>query len=229
MGFFDFLKSKEPQEEAKLVSEGEQHLRDPYHTAEARVIITKLPTDLETLRLDDIRKNAEAVVNYLRGLAKDVEAYRSVKPGLAQERVRDAISKKVKFIAQRGLEIRNLIALLETHYYQVLLDALAQLHVLTNDPFLDVTKRRLQQDLVIEKDAEAKLTKVIGYDLLLNAEKNPHFQEELAKVVHARELHKDVQDLLSMINKDVLDQKNGLLARIRQERIVEALRIKATV
>ncbi len=232
MGLFSFWKKKDLSEErVETVVEKEeaQKLHDPYHSAEVRSLLANVPRDMQHLKLEQIERNAETIVNYLRALTKDLSSYANTKDEASHEKYKQMISTKMKMITQRGLELRNLIGLLESHHYQVLLDLLEKVHAQTQDDFLLSLKKRLLEDLQVEKDVEANLMKIIAYDELLNGEKNPNVGAEIAKVAQTREINQDMNRLVALINTDILDKKDGMLARIRQEKILEALRIKSTV
>ena len=232
MGLFSFLKKKEFSEESVetvVAKEEAQKLHDPYHSDEVKSLLANVPRDMEHLKLEQIERNAETIVNYLRALTKDLSGYASTKEDVVREKYKQNISTKIKMITQRGLELRNLVGLLESHHYQVLFDLLDKVYAQTQDEFLLELKKRLEKDMLIEKDVEAKLLKIIAYDALLNVEKNPNVGAEIDKVAQAREINNDINELIAVVNTDILDKKNGMLARIRQEKILEALRIKATV
>ena len=209
------------QHQESLVSDGlEEHqpvLTLRSNNTEASNILNTLKLNFKALALDRLESEADAINSYLKGLIKDLTIYQTVKPDkIKVEEAISSISGKIKLITIHGLELKNLLAGLEDHYYSPLIDALKKVYLHVSREEIRVLIETLDQELALVKDLDSQVTRVIGYNDLFNPDKNPKYKEEIEKEALKRVVHGDLNDLIDKILIRLIDKSLSLKLKIEK-------------
>ena len=121
MGFWNSLFGKK-EVKVELPKEEEKELL-PSVDKEINERLDSIDLDIESLALDKIRSEAEAISSYLKGLMQDINKYSNLMDKKEmQKQIIKSITGKIKVITQHSLELKNLIAHVEQRYHDYLLE-----------------------------------------------------------------------------------------------------------
>ncbi|GEM_PF-2430928 len=188
-----------------------------FHREEILEIINNVKLDLNDLALDRMEGEAETINSYLKGLIKDLNNYQSVKQDKQKtEAIISSIGGKIKLITLHGLELKNLLASLEDHYYVPLLETLKKVYLKLSREEIRIMSENLEKELSLVKDLESQITRVIGYNDLFNPDKNPKHKEEIEKEAIKRIVHGDLNDLVDKLLNIIVDKSRGIKASIEK-------------
>ncbi len=185
-------------------------------------MLNSFKIDFSSLALDRIESEAETLNNYIKGLIKDLSSYEDFKH--EKDRIKtiiSAIGGKIKAISNHGLELKNLLASLEDHYYVPILDLLKKANKKKNS--LDITKiiSDLENDLKLVRGLDTSLTKVIAYHKLFNPEKNDKHSEAIEKEAAKRIIHGDLNALVDDLLVVVVNKSLGIKNKIENNNPLE--------
>ncbi len=201
----------------------DQNLDTALETSELLDILNIASVDKASLGLDKISSEAETISNYCKGLIKDLGNYQDLKDEKDKiEPVIKAIGGKIKVINNHSLELKNLLANLEDHYYNILIEALAKVNEKVKKDGIDMIINDLKKDLELVKKLDAQLTNVIGYNDLFNIDKNPEYKSEIEKEAMKRVIHGDLNRLLDGLLNIVVDRSLGIKAKIDRSNPIDA-------
>ncbi len=229
MGWFGLGKKEVSQAavDAALEKKTEEARHDdPYQSVEVRDFLGQIRVNQENVRLHAIQQNADTLLHYLQLLTQDLGLYASAKDEAQKEKQKQGIATKVKMITQRSLELKNLIALLGPHYFEILKGRLLTLFEMTKDKEVEEVIRNIDADMNKIGEVDACLSRIVRYNELLNGEKNQNFGEEIVRAAQAHEIHKDIEQFVRIIRTVVLDRNKGVIGKIQQEKWVAALKRK---
>lgn len=171
----------------------------------------------DSLALDRIESESETLSSYCKGLIKDLGNYHDFKNEKEkQELAIKSISGKIKVINNHGLELKNLLATLEDHYYTPIIEVLKRVYEKSEKDELKKLIESLEKDLNLVKELDSQITKVISYHELFSQEKNPKYKEEIEKEVIKRIIHEDLNDLLSKILMTIVDKSISIKVKIQR-------------
>lgn len=189
--------------------------------AELLQLLDSIKIDVRDLALDRIESEAETISSYAKGLIKDLVIYQDFKN--EKERLENtikAIGGKIRVIKNHGLELKNLLAILEDHYYNPIIGVLKSINEKSKNDKIQKMIDDLEKDLNLVTDFDAKITRVVGYNELFSSDKNPKYKEEIEKEAIRRIVHGDLNDLLDIILLAV-DRTLGLKAKIEKSNPLE--------
>src|SRR3989344_837766 len=173
---------------------------------EALEILDSVKIDKENLALDRIENEGETVYNYAKSVIKDLSKYDNLKNKKDQvKEALNAIKGKFKHINIHSLELKNLLANLEDHYYVEVID--------------DV-----ENDLELVKQLDSQLTKVIAYNDLFNPEKNKDYESAIEREAEKRLIHGDLNDLIDRILITVVNKSIGIKNKIERNNPLEQVK-----
>lgn len=186
-------------------------------------VLNSVSVDLDYLAIDRIQSESETIGSYVKALIKDMAAYQDLKEdnNKIEEAVR-GIGGKIRVIAVHSLELKNLLANLEEHYFNPLLEALRKVNEKLNNEGMAKLILSVENDLNLVKALDTQITRVAGYDSLFNSAKNPDYKAEIEKEVSKRIIHGELNELLDTILVAVTDRSLSVKARIERNSPLEA-------
>ena len=185
-------------------------------------ILNSVNINIENLALDKIQSESEAISSYVKGLIKDLSTHQDFKDEKEKrEQAINSIGKKIKLINQHGLELKNLLANLEDHYYVPVISSIKKVKEKIKNENLQKLINDLEYDLGLVALLDSHVTKVIGYDELFNPYKNPKFKDEIEKEAEKRVINGDLNDLLSKILTAVTDRSISVKSKIEKVNPIE--------
>ncbi len=230
MKFLDKVKSlfkkkkhhKKHEEEKTEEPKKEDEFQQAIERSELYDILNSVKINNEDLALDRIESEADTITNYVKGLIKNLSNYNDFKndKDRIEESVR-GIAGKIKQVAIHGLELKNLLANLEDHYYKLVIETLKKANEKAKNEDLDNLIKTLEEDLRLVQDLDAQLTKVAGYDGLFNPDKNTGYKEEIEKEAAKRIVHGDLNDLLDRLLNTVVNKSIGVKNKIENSNPLE--------
>ena len=169
-----FVKEEPTEEEKKNLEENQEEFSaTKLENQELLQILDSAKIDINDLALDKIESEAETISSYCKGLIKDLSLHQDYKNEKEKlENVIKAIGGKIKVINNHGLELKNLLANLEDHYYVPIIGILKKLNEKANKDEIQKLIDKLDKDLQLVKELDITLTKVVGYNDLFNPDKN---------------------------------------------------------
>ncbi len=190
-------------------------------TVDEMALLGNIKIDLEDLALKKLESESETVNTYLKMLMKDISAYQNNKNDkIKQDLNGKSISTKVKKITMHSLEIKNLLSIIETHYFEVLLAPLKKINEKYKNDKLNEFIKPLENNFELIKKIETQLTKIIAYDELLNPEKNKNFNMAIESEVTKGKVHHDISELYSILSQS-LSKTLGIKSSIEKSKILE--------
>ncbi len=196
-----------------------------YNKEEALEILDSIKIDIDSLALEKIQSEAETLNSYAKMLIKDISNYQDFKD--EKDKVEAAIkgiAGKIKVINNHGLELKNLLANLENHYYSILIKGFKKLYEKTENDDVQKVINDIEKDLQIIKNLDTKITKVIGYNELFNPEKNPEYKKEIEKEAVKRIIHGDLNELISNMLFGVIHTSLSAKSKIEKFDYVEIIK-----
>src|SRR3989344_5936834 len=214
-----FVKEEPTEEEKKNLEENQEEFSaTKLENQELLQILDSAKIDINDLALDKIESEAETISSYCKGLIKDLSLHQDYKNEKEKlENVIKAIGGKIKVINNHGLELKNLLANLEDHYYNPIIDVLKQIGEKSKKEDIQKLVWVVEGDLNLVKELDTYLTKVIGYNDLFNPDKNPQYKEEIEKEAMKRAIHGDLNNLINHILNTVVNKSLGIKAKIQKE------------
>ena len=173
--------------------------------------------NIPALSLKKILEYADTIVVYLKLLIKQLTDFNAAKDESKRQRLAESISITTKYLNLNGLELKTLLGHLERHYYEPLLNSLNQTLSRTPRPEHQQHLTQTQDHLNTVKELDTLLTRLIGYNALLNKERNPTFAKDIQNEVEKQELDKELQALAAKITIALLDKKTSILKAITPE------------
>lgn len=180
-------------------------------------ILNEININKEELALDKIQGEAETINTYVKGLIKDLTVHQDFKHDKEKtEQVIKSIGSKIKLITNHGLELKNLLANLEDHYYRPLIDQIKKLNEKLNKEEVQKIINDLENDLNLVRILDTQMTKVIGYNELFNQDKNLKYKEEIEKEAVKRVVHGDLNELTGKILATITDRSISIKSKIEK-------------
>lgn len=218
--------SETPEQEIKPAEEIKAPIEETQLTLEEKQefleLLNSVNINLEDLALDKMQSESEAINSYVKGLLKDLSNHQDFKKEKEkQEQAINSIGKKIKMINQHGLELKNLLANLEDHYYVVVLDTIKKVNDKAKNEQIQKLIDDLEHDLGLVALLDSHITKVIGYNELFNPENNQKFKEDIEKEAAQRVIHGDLNELLSKILTAVTDRTISIKSKIEKYNPIE--------
>ncbi|MBI2148445.1 hypothetical protein HYU23_02100 [Candidatus Woesearchaeota archaeon] len=215
--------SEENKTETVEASEQKEHVQEEkievpsYNKEELIGILDSYKIDNKDFALEKIQSEAETIHTYVKGLVKDLNSYQDFKNEKEKiEHVIKSIGSKIKLITNHGLELKNLIANLENHYYEPLIDNIRKVNEKAKKEEIKNLISDLEHDKNLMKTLDTQITKVVGYNELFNPDKNPKFKEDIEKEATKRVVHGDLNDLLNRILEAVTDRVISAKSKIEK-------------
>ncbi|HLC58756.1 MAG TPA: hypothetical protein VJI68_02750 [Candidatus Nanoarchaeia archaeon] len=192
---------------------------------EALEILDSVKIDKENLALDRIENEGETVYNYAKSVIKDLSKYDNLKNKKDQvKEALNAIKGKFKHINIHSLELKNLLANLEDHYYVVVIDILKKVNDKVNNDEISKVIDDVENDLELVKQLDSQLTKVIAYNDLFNPEKNKDYESAIEREAEKRLIHGDLNDLIDRILITVVNKSIGIKNKIERNNPLEQVK-----
>src|SRR3989344_2630214 len=139
----NLFKKEEPKEDT-IKNENQDILNE----------LNSIKIDKQTLMLEKIDQESETIKRYLDELTSDLVKNKS--------EIYNLISTKIRKITIHGLELRNLLTSLETHYFEPLIDILKRLQERVHRLEIDTIIHELEQDYEIIIGLEKQLAILIA-------------------------------------------------------------------
>ncbi|HIH25695.1 hypothetical protein J4476_03250 [Candidatus Woesearchaeota archaeon] len=216
MGFWNSLFGKK-EVKVELPKEEEKELL-PSVDKEINERLDSIDLDIESLALDKIRSEAEAISSYLKGLMQDINKYSNLMDKKEmQKQIIKSITGKIKVITQHSLELKNLIAHVEQRYHDYLLENFKWVNEKKENEDIKNLIKELEEDKETIKALDTKLTRIIYYDEIFNPDKNKEYEGNIHKEVEKMEIHTNINDLTTHLLNGVLDKVNGIISRIQKK------------
>ncbi len=175
-------------------------IKEAVAKSELLEILSSAKPDHDSLALDKIQGEAETIANYIRALLKDLDQLQpEAKEKKHLESALDVIGKKIKMIARHSLALKNLLAILEDHYYSPIIGALSKVNKKVNKKEIQELIERVEKQRQSTAAMDSSLTRLIGYDEIFNPERNPEYRIEIEKEAKKRLLHGHLNELLDSI------------------------------
>ena len=152
----------------------------------------------------------------MKGLLKDIEFYQDQKEDHLKEEIANSISTKIKHIIVHGLELKNLLGIIEDQYYNYLIENLEKI---SKD--LSEILEKLKNDRKLIQDTETELGKLVVYDYKLNSERNVNFKEEINEAIKSSTLKEDINNLINNIYEVITNKELSLRSKIEKQDILE--------
>src|SRR3990167_9294887 len=93
-------------------------LKSASEKSELLDILDSVKINYESIGFEKMQSDAEAIANYVRSLLQDLNKFQPhIKDKKQIDGIIEAIGRKIKLIARHGLALKNLLAILEDHYY----------------------------------------------------------------------------------------------------------------
>ncbi|MBS3174381.1 hypothetical protein J4440_00700 [Candidatus Woesearchaeota archaeon] len=220
MGWIDKLKNLFKKKDEK--EEFPCHLQPPLpknlliYPSENRIvngmdntILNSIHIDKEVLAFDRIVIETKELNSILKDLMYSINSYENKKE------LNDEISLKIKNATMHGLELKNLLGILEEQYYNLLINNLKKMKK-------DVKSLigNLESDKNRFIDLETELAKLVVYDYRLNSERNLNYEHEIKEEIKNNDLRNDIEKLNEML---IIIPELG--EKIEHEDIIEDARI----
>src|SRR3989344_681693 len=216
MGFWNSLFGKK-EVKVELPKEEEKELL-PSVDKEINERLDSIDLDIESLALDKIRSEAEAISSYLKGLMQDINKYSNLMDKKEmQKQIIKSITGKIKVITQHSLELKNLIAHVEQRYHDYLLENFKWVNEKKENEDIKNLIKELEEDKETIKALDTKLTRILYYDEIFNPDKNKEYEGNIHKEVEKMEIHTNINDLTTHLLNGVLDKVNGIISRIQKK------------
>ena len=194
----------------------------PYKADTLLEILDSVKINNNDFALEKIQGEAETISSYVKGLIKDLVLHQDFKNEKdKQEQIINSIGKKIKLINNHGMELKNLLANLEDHYYNPLINTLKKVNEKAKKDEIKKLVDNLELDLNLVKILDTNITKVIGYNELFNPEKNPDHKDEIEREAVKRVVHGDLNELLNKILTAIVDRSIGIKAKIEKVNYIE--------
>ena len=172
-------------------------------------ILNSIHIDKEVLAFDRIVIETKELNSILKDLMYSINSYENKKE------LNDEISLKIKNATMHGLELKNLLGILEEQYYNLLINNLKKMKK-------DVKSliSNLESDKNRFIDLETELAKLVVYDYRLNSERNLNYEHEIKEEIKNNDLRNDIEKLNEML---IIIPELG--EKIEHEDIIEDARI----
>ena len=185
-------------------------------------ILNSVDIDMNKLALDRIESEADTIASYVKSMTKNIGTYQDFKDD--KDKIEEAIKGiggKIKVITTHSMELKNLLAALEDHYYSPILDALKKLNDKANKDEISKLIVDVEKELRLVQELDTQITKIVGYNEFFNPEKNPNYREEVEKEASKRIINGDLNELLDKILITVVNRSLGLRAKIEKNNPIE--------
>lgn len=210
------------EKEETLIEEKKSEFDQSVEKSELFDVLNSVNIDITYLALDRIENEADTVANYVKGLIKDLGTYNDFKDDKQKMEVAvRGIGGKIKQIAIHGLELKNLLANLEDHYYEPAIETLKKVNEKVNKEEIAKLIENTENDLKLAQELDSQITKVVGYDGLFNPDKNSKYKEEIDKEAIKRIVHGDLQALLDKLLNLIVNRSLGIKSKIEKENPLE--------
>ena len=217
------------QEEEQVSIKENEEISEPkkittYNKQEVDSILNSITIDKESLSLKKLESEAETLNSYLKGLVKDIANYEgNLDDKDKKSAAANGISAKMKHIILRGLELKNMVAMVEDQYYEELISQLKKLHEKVQKEKIKEIIGELEKDHESLRELENELGKLVVYDYKLNSERNVDYLNAIDEAVKNKTLSEDVNSLISKLLA-ITDKTAGLRNKIERNNIIEKVR-----
>ncbi len=195
---------------------GGADLKSAAEKSELLDILDSVKINYEYLGFEKMQGEAEAIANYVRSLLQDLDKFQPhIKDKKQIENIIEAIGRKIKLIAMHGLALKNLLAILEDHYYAPVAEALKKVNEKINKKEIHNIIDNVEKQRRLVATMESSLTNVAGYDELFNPERNPEYKKDIEKEARERLIHGHLNELLDSILLTATDKTLNIKSQIK--------------
>jgi len=200
MGFKDWIANMFKDQTTNTTSEPINEPKDvefaDLNPNEINELIDSFSHDVDSLRLDDLERHSDALLNYLGYLTKDLNSFRYTKDLEAQTHLKSSLMK-IKHIVINSLELKNILSQLLDYYHKPLLNVLDELKVKMSKTNFDELKNKINDDKIIIEKLIENLNIFVIYDKELNpgTVDMETIEKELRNKVNKTEITNIVRDL----------------------------------